>query len=221
MFDGQHKSHLLAALIVGVVISVALQGRAPDMHAPVPLDIAALPDLPEGPGPRGAPVQTAVRAQTVELGGGFRATLMYGYALEGEVVTRREYWTDAVSAVSPLDLGIVWGRLAGGSATDAMSFRTGNRAVWYRPRPGANLPDDWEEQVTNNHLIPASDAVREALLALREGERVRLRGYLVTVTGAGMAPWSSSTRRNDNTIIGGCEIILVREVERLAGPSAS
>jgi hypothetical protein len=37
----------------------------------------------------------------------------------------------------------------------------------------------------------------------------------VVVTGEGIAPWRSSTRRNDNTIIGGCEIILVTGVEVL------
>jgi hypothetical protein len=50
---------------------------------------------------------------------------------------------------------------------------------------------------------------------VRPGARVRLRGYLVTVTGEGIAPWRSSTRRDDNTILGGCEIILVRDIEIL------
>jgi hypothetical protein len=35
----------------------------------------------------------------------------------------------------------------------------------------------------------------------------------VVVTDDGIAPWRSSTRRDDNTIIGGCEIILVTGVE--------
>jgi hypothetical protein len=146
---------------------------------------------------------------------------MYGYALEGEVVTRRDFWTDAISTVSPLDLGIVWGTLADGSATEVLSFDNGFRMIFYRPATTIDLPDGWEAQVTNNHLIPASDAVREALLAVQVGERVRLRGFLVTITGDGIAPWQSSTRRDDNTIIGGCEIILVREVEILSEPSTT
>jgi hypothetical protein len=77
------------------------------------------------------------------------------------------------------------------------------------------LPAGWEEQVTNNHLIPANQAVNEALLAVEIGARVRLHGYLVVVTGEGIAPWRSSTRRDDNTIIGGCEIVLVTKVEIL------
>jgi hypothetical protein len=44
---------------------------------------------------------------------------------------------------------------------------------------------------------------------------VRIRGYLVVVTGEEIRPWRSSTRRNDSTIIGGCEIILVTGIEVL------
>jgi hypothetical protein len=216
MFDAFDRTHLAAALVVGVVVSMALQGRPPDTRAAIPVHAAVLPDMPESALPDGAPAQIRVAAQTVDLGGGFSATLMYGYALEGEVVTRRDFWTDAASAASPLDLGIVWGSLGEGRATDSLSFRAGHRAVWYRPKPGADLPDSWEDQVTNNHLVPASDAVRNALLEVTPGDRVRLRGYLVTVTGEDLAPWRSSTRRDDNTIFGGCEIILVREVEILA-----
>ena len=216
MFEAFDRTHLAAALVVGVTVSMALQGRPPDTHAAIPVHAAPLPDMPARALPGGAPAQIRVPAQTVDLGGGFSATLMYGYAIEGEVVTRRDFWSDAVSAASPLDLGIVWGSLGDGSATDVLSFRAGVRMISYRPEPDADLPAGWEEQVTNNHLVPASDAVRNALLEVRPGDRVLLRGYLVTLTGEDLAPWRSSTRRDDNTIFGGCEIILVREVDILA-----
>jgi hypothetical protein len=44
---------------------------------------------------------------------------------------------------------------------------------------------------------------------------VRLSGYLVVVTGEQIRPWRSSLRRDDNTFIGGCEIILVTGIEVL------
>ncbi|MBF9060163.1 hypothetical protein HKCCSP123_13335 [Rhodobacterales bacterium HKCCSP123] len=221
MFEGHDRQLLVAALMVGVLVSVALQGLPPEGRAPIAVDVSALPPVPATAAPDGTPLQTDVPERTVDLGGGFEATLMHGYVLEGEVVTRREFWRGTVSAVSPLDLGIVWGNLAPGSATDAVAFRAGHRMVSFQPLPGIPLSGNWEVQVTNNHLVPASDAVRDALLAVRPGDRVRLRGYLVTVTGEGMAPWQSSTRRDDNTIIGGCEIILVREVEILSASSAT
>lgn len=73
------------------------------------------------------------------------------------------------------------------------------------------MPRQWDDQITNNHLIPATPAVNNALMAVAIGDRVRLRGYLVTVTGNGILPWRSSTRRDDR----GCEIILVTSVEVL------
>jgi hypothetical protein len=215
MFDGQDKSLFFIGLLLAGFISIAGQSRAPDIDMDVAVDTAVLPAVPLTAGPDGTPAQVAVARQTVDLGGGFFATLMYGYALEGVVVTRRQFRWDATSPVSPLDLGIVWGDLADPGATAEVSFRTGQRAVFYRADPGAVLPPRWEEQITNNHLIPATPEVHAALMAVAPGYRVRLRGYLVTVTGEAIRPWRSSTRRDDNTIIGGCEIILVREVEVL------
>ena len=52
-------------------------------------------------------------------------------------------------------------------------------------------------------------------MAIEVGAQVRLRGYLVEVTGDRISTWSSSTRRDDSTIVGGCEIILVTDVEIL------
>jgi hypothetical protein len=216
MADGHDKTLLLAALIVGGLVSVALQGRPPDTRAAISVDAAALPPLPAAARPGGPPLQTDVPARRVDLGGGFSATLMHGYVLEGAVVTRRRFWTDAVSAVSPLDLGIAWGALGRDGAAGAVSYRAGFRMISYSADPGASLPANWETQITNNHLIPASPAVHAQLLEVTPGARVRLRGYLVTVRGEGIAPWRSSTRRDDNTIVGGCEIILVRDVEILA-----
>jgi hypothetical protein len=149
------------------------------------------------------------------LGDGFQAKLLASYVLEGRVVTRREFRNDATSAVSPLDLGIVWGDLAAPGGTDGLAFRTGHRSIWFSNSPEADLPKRWKEQVTNNHLVPANRQVNDALMAIGIGERVRLRGYLVTVTGNGTLPWRSSTRRDDGSIVGGCEIILVTDVQVL------
>jgi hypothetical protein len=151
----------------------------------------------------------------VALGDGFEARLLHGYVLEGRVVSRREFRNDATSAVSPLDLGIVWGDLAEPGATDELSFRAGPRVLWTRFGPEAELPRNWEEQVTNNHLIPANQSVNDALMAVEVGQQVRLSGYLVVVTGEDIRPWRSSTRRDDSTIVGGCEIILVTGIEVL------
>lgn len=215
MFDEDKRITLFVVAAAAFLLTTALDEATPRSAVETAVDMAGLPPVPLHAAPDGSPAQTRVAGMEVDLEQGFTARLLHGYALEGRVVTRREFRNDATSAVSPLDLGIVWGDLAAPGATDTIAFRTGLRAVFYRPAPDAVLPDDWEAQVTNNHLVPASAEVDAALMAVEVGETVRIRGYLVVVTGEGIAPWRSSTRRNDNTIIGGCEIILVTSVEVL------
>lgn len=211
---------LFCGLLAAGFISLAAQSRAPQPHVAVALNPDTLPALPEGTAFSGAPLQTPVPRQTIALGEGYFVTLLHGYVLTGRVVTRREFHRDATSEISPLDLGIVWGDLADSDRAEALSFRAGNRAVFYRPNGTQALPSNWEDQVTNNHLVPGSEEVRTALLAVEVGQIVRISGYLVTVTGDGIRPWRSSTRRDDNTIIGGCEIILVTGVEVLPADAA-
>lgn len=213
MLDDSGKTTLFIVAAAAFLLTMMMERAAPRTDLATAVDTAGLPALPLSAAPDGAPAQTRIAAMRVDLGGGFEARLLHGYVLEGRVVTRRTFRNDATSAISPLDLGIVWGDLAKPGRTAGIEFRTAPRAVRYRPSPDAVLPADWEEQITNNHLIPADPSVLEALMAVEVGQRVRLRGYLVAVTGDQIAPWRSSTRRDDNTMIGGCEIILVTGVE--------
>ncbi len=215
MFDEGTKITLCAVVAAAWILSMASEQYGPRAELATALDASQLPPLPVSASPDGAPAQTRVAAMRVALGDGFEARLMHGYALEGLVVTRREFRHDATSTISPLDLGIVWGDLAEPGGIDDIEFRTAPRAIWSTPAPGADLPADWNEQVTNNHLIPANQAINDALMAIEVGTHVRIRGYLVEVTGDQIRPWRSSTRRGDNTIIGGCEIILVTKVQVL------
>ena len=215
MFDEGTKIALCAVVAAAWIVSIAADQYGPPPALATAVETARLPPLPLLPAPDGAPAQTPVTEMQVPLGDGFQAKLMHGYVLEGLVVTRREYRHDATSPISPLDLGIVWGDLAEPGGIDDIAFSTATRAVWSVPTPDADLPADWNAQVTNNHLIPANQALNEALMAIEVGTHVRIRGYLVEVTGNQIRPWRSSTKRGDNTIIGGCEIILVTGLELL------
>ena len=215
MFDEGTKIALFVAFLAAWIISLAAEQYGPRADLATSVDTSQLPPLPLTASSDGSPAQTRVTEMRVELSEGFEARLMHGYVLEGLVVTRREFRYDPTSPISPLDLGIVWGDLAKPGGIDDIEFSTAPRAVWSVPSPDAALPDDWLSQVTNNHLIPANQAVNDALMAIQIGTRVRIRGYLVEVTGERISPWRSSTRRGDSTIFGGCEIILVTEVEGL------
>ncbi|MEJ6390916.1 hypothetical protein [Gymnodinialimonas ulvae] len=215
MLDGNEKSLLFIGILVAGFISLASQSLAPDDGGPVQLDIADLPALPaisSADLAGAAPLQLDLPAQTHRLTDDMQATLLYSYVLEGEVVSRRRFRGEQHNAVSPLDLGIVWGNFD----TTGFEFTAGNRVLWSRPPRGAALPHDWDDHITNNHLLPATNAIRADLMAVEVGQRVRIEGYLVEVTGDRLSPWRSSTLRNDSSIGGGCEIILVRGVEILS-----
>lgn len=211
MFDGNEKSLLFLALIAVGAISLASQSAAPDSGGPVELDVSALPALPDDAREGGAPLQVDVPEQTLALTDTFNATLLYAYVLEGEVVSRRRFFGDQINEISPLDLGVVWGDLD----IEGFEFNPGNRILWSRPAQSSALPENWEIHVTNNHLLPVSNEVRADLMAVEVGQQVRIEGYLVEITGDRINPWRSSTRRNDSTIVGGCEIILVTGIEAL------
>lgn len=215
MFDETTKIALFAVFLVAWIAALAAEQYSPRPDMATAVDRSQLPALPLQASPDGSPAQTPVATMQVDLSEGFEASLLYGYVIEGLVVTRREYRFDATSAISPIDLGIVWGDLAEPGGMQDIEFSTSPRAVWAYARPDATLPPNWLHQVTNNHLIPANQAVSEALLAIEVGAMVRLRGYLVDVTGNRISPWRSSTRRGDSTIASGCEIILVTDVEVL------
>ncbi len=213
VFDDDSKITLAVVAAAAFLLTLTLERTGPREDLSTAVDTGMLPVLPLSARPDGSPAQTNVAPMQVVLGDGFEARLLHGYVLEGRVVTRREFRNDATSAVSPLDLGIVWGDLAEPGGTDELSFSTGPRVVWTRYEPDAILPANWDEQVTNNHLIPANQAVNDALMAVEVGQEVRLSGYLVVVTGDGIRPWRSSTRRDDSSLYGGCEIILVTGIE--------
>ena len=213
MFDDDTKIAVFAIVMAAWVFGLSADKLEPRPDLATAVDQSRLPPLPLATASDGSPAQARVSGTPVVLSHGFEATLLASYVIEGRVVTRREYRSDPTSAISPLDLGIVWGDLAAPGATDDFEFRTMHRAIWFSPTEGANLPQDWKHQVTNNHLIPANASINEALMAIDIGSHVRLSGYLVTVTGDQIRPWRSSTRLDDGSIVGGCEIILVTSVE--------
>ena len=199
---------MVAMLVLAAMIPVMLHGVEEAPRGAVAVDAAALPHRLHPPAP-GRPWQVPV-AGTVDLGHGKAARLRHAYAIEGRVLTRRRHRFDAMADVSPLDLGIVTGRAAEaetfahlhGSAVPRMALLRVSRDApgWMRAR---HAP--W---FTNNHLIPATDAVRAALLDLRPGDPVRLEGFLADVWEGGEAVWRSSERRDDTW----CEIVVVTGV---------
>ena len=71
-----------------------------------------------------------------------------------------------------------------------------------------------ETNSANMHMIPANDAIKQALNAVREGQIIQLVGQLVNVDASDGWRWRTSTTRND-TGNGACEIVYVEQVSFL------
>src|SRR5690606_28744681 len=71
-----------------------------------------------------------------------------------------------------------------------------------------------ETSAANVHLIAADAAVADRIAAVRRGEVVELRGYLVRADATDGWRWVSSLSRHDRGA-GACELLYVRSLRTL------
>ncbi len=154
----------------------------------------------------------------IQAGGySFTVTPRAAYAIGGIVVGRRNYSGDWNSLLAPCDLAIAWGKLVQTGLHRRLSWSQGGR--WYYWRYGPDFPfgnDFIARYSSNNHIIPATDNVRDAVLSLAPGDTVELFGRLVDVDGrrGEQAVWWRTSTSREDTGDGACEVFLVTGVKR-------
>ena len=174
------------------------------------------------------PVQREVEGGTVYMDkGGFDITVTFkcSYDIEALVVHTKDYRGDdnMADAISPVDLGLAWGRVAELNEKVDFQWDQANRRCYCEVNSQEDMylvggMDYLSQNFSNNHIIPAEENVRKDIERVRRGDHIRLRGYLVNVdgvekkTGQGGYYWHSSTTRTD-TGDGACEIIYVTNVD--------
>lgn len=123
--------------------------------------------------------------------------------------------------LGPRDLALAWGIVAEYNEESGIKWSQANR--WYRyeckdlsmyERMGEL--DGISSHSANTHCIPADSEVLRKLFLIRTGERVRMKGYLVNISGeksnGSTFSWNSSVSRED-TGDGACEVFYVEEIE--------
>jgi len=117
-------------------------------------------------------------------------------------------WSDAI----PLDVALAWGPVGSPAILRHVRFHLKRRYVSARWRTRLPLGErEVMRHLSNHHLIPAAEAVRESLEMIRPGDLVTLEGELVDVTGpAGRFATSLSREDIGN---GACEVVFVEKVE--------
>lgn len=135
------------------------------------------------------------------------------FELRARVLSREDYrWSEGAD-LSPVDLALGWGAMSDQAVLDRIEISQGGR--WYHTRyeHPAPLPDrEIIRQSSNMHIIPADALVRKRLRAIRRGDIVHARGYLVDADHQSGFRWNTSLSRDD-TGNGACELFYVERLE--------
>ena len=173
------------------------------------------PAVEHGPGvlvPE-APLQGPVEGSPPQRIGEFQVEALHGFTVRGRVLGREDYRFGTEAELSPMDLALGWGRMSDSAVLGRLSISQGGRFYHYRwgsdgpPIPAAEIV----RSSANMHMIPLDPGVASALDRIREGQVVRVEGWLVRVARADGWRWVSSTRRDDSGA-GACELVLVSSV---------
>jgi hypothetical protein len=158
----------------------------------------------------------AVRVNNID------ATLSYvaKYAVSGKVVGVHDYTGRRTEDIlSPRDVAIVWDWLAqpgGDSHINWGPFVPNDRAFSFSMLP--NSGRTVMGYLSNNHVIPDSKETRKLINDIKEGDFIRIEGYLVNVSAEinqrRTFVWNTATSRDNFD----CEIVYVTNVTWLHGP---
>jgi len=158
------------------------------------------------------PVQRQVSSSSFREKNGYRITLLASFDIRGRVIGAERYRFDRGAALSPVDLALGWGPMSDSHVLQQLSISQGGRfySWWAQSFP---VPREIiETHSANMHMIPATDDLERRLKSIRAGNVVRIKGFLVEVTGKDGFRWKSSLTRTD-TGAGACELIWVESLE--------
>lgn len=140
---------------------------------------------------------------------GYTIVPLAEFEIEARVLGRERYRHDREAELSPLDLALGWGPMSDEQVLDRLEISQGGR--WYRWR-ARELPiarADIERHSANMHMVPRDELVGGILDAIRPGEVVALRGWLVEARATDGWRWRSSLTREDSGARA-CELVFVR-----------
>jgi hypothetical protein len=178
-----------------------------DTSAPAPKPGIKLP---------GAPVQTSTSLEKWTEKD-YEIRPLARYQISARVLSRKRYFFDPTSDISPLDLALGWGEMSDSGVIAHIGIsQSGRWYEYYYPADCPVPPEVIATQSANVHCLPADSEVRSDLLGLRRNSFVELKGFLVEAQKAGAdRPWTSSLVRDDQGA-GACEIFWVTDVRELS-----
>ena len=199
------RAFVVALVLFGLSWMMARRPIAPEAIDPSLLD---------------PPVQreTSRRAFSFEFRGQeVRVRPVAEYSLSGLVMSHNdvESFADIYhdrSSVDTKDLCLLSGESLTNEGFHALEVWSGPFTCYYRAPAGTRFSTN---DLANNHLLTADEAIRDGLATVHRGDQVRLRGLLVDYQ---MGDWEdfwrkTSTRRDDDD----CEVVFVESFEVVRG----
>jgi hypothetical protein len=145
----------------------------------------------------------------------FTITPLAEYKVFGRVVSKKSYSYDWNGKISPIDLAIVWGKLAEPESGRYITYSQSNRWYFYKYKPESPFDNSYViTHSANNHIIPANKNIHRAIKTIKKKDGVVLEGFLVNIKGTYKGQtvmWNTSLSRSD-TGDGSCELFYVSKV---------
>lgn len=142
----------------------------------------------------------------------YRITRKASFEIRARVLSKEPYYLNRTADLSPIDLALGWNVMSDSAVLEQIDISQSGR--WYRTKYELPPPISEQQIISNSsnmHMIPARKAIERSLKKLREGDIVRLRGYLVDVDHDSGWYWRSSMSRTD-TGDGACELVYVESI---------
>jgi hypothetical protein len=155
------------------------------------------------------PIQSSGNLPAPFPHGEYTITPLARYKVTAVTLSREHYRFDPGAKLSPIDLALGWGPMSMATVINDLSISQSGRWYEYHYRNEPPLdPAAIATHSANTHCLPATNEVRQALLAVKRHQLVTMEGYLVEVTGSDGYHWRSSLTRDD-TGGGACEVFWI------------
>ncbi len=157
------------------------------------------------------PIQTSADVSTIISKNNYKLEPLANFEIEARVLGAEHYHMDKFADLIPVDLALGWGRMSDTTILKDVKISQSNRFYFWHVDDFMMPREEIETHSANMHMIPADDSVEKILNAVRVGQVIKIKGYLVEATSSTGLHWRSSLTRND-TGAGACELILVKSV---------
>lgn len=117
--------------------------------------------------------------------------------LEARVLSIKNYYFDKYSDLSPTDVVFGWGPMSDERSLSSLMVRQSERSFyWEMANPPIKQQKMWNH-AANMHLIGSTQAIRDKISTLRQGQIVKITGVLVDAKSPEGWSMKTSLKRTD------------------------